>query len=85
MTRAGGQELLLIEMFLGLLLLMAALSWAAPRLHVPYTVLLVGAGVIAASLPQIPRIELDPDAVFLIFVPPIVYFAAFFSSWWPSC
>lgn len=69
------------ETFLALFALLGALAWLAPRLRVPYPVLLVLAGIGVAITPGVPRVALDPDAVFLIFVPPIVYYSAFFSSW----
>lgn len=47
----------------------------ARRTGVPYPVFLVVAGAVASVLPDIPRITLDPDVVFLGFLPPLVYHA----------
>jgi Na+/H+ antiporter len=52
----------------------------APRLNLPDAVLLVLFGVIASFVPGAPAIELDPHLVFLVFLPPLLYHAAFFSA-----
>ena len=59
----------------------AAIAAAARRLNWPGPVLLVLAGVAIALAPGLPRIELDPDLVLLVFLPPIIYYAAFGMSW----
>src|SRR4029450_10153492 len=67
---------------LGVLMLAvsAALRLVARRLRVPHPVLLVLAGLALAFVPGLPRVELDPDALFLVFVPPLLYWAALTSS-----
>ncbi|MCW2898894.1 MAG: Na+/H+ antiporter [Streptosporangiaceae bacterium] len=62
------------------LALAAAAAWAGERIAVPYPVLLVGAGVLLASLPWTGVPGLSPDVVFLVFLPPLLYYAAFFIS-----
>jgi CPA1 family monovalent cation:H+ antiporter len=59
----------------------AALQLAAQRLHVPPPVLLVIGGLLLAVTPGLPRARLDPDIVFLLFVPPLLYRAALTTSW----
>lgn len=51
-------------------------SWV-DKLRIPYPVLLVGAGIIVGFIPGIPKIELEPEIVFLIFLPPMLYDGAF--------
>jgi CPA1 family monovalent cation:H+ antiporter len=53
----------------------------AARLRVPYPILLVLGGAALGFIPGLPAIQVDPEAVFLIFVPPLVFVAAFFTSW----
>jgi CPA1 family monovalent cation:H+ antiporter len=69
-----------IELILILLATTAALEVVARRLGVPLPALLVGAGVALALLPGLPRPALDPEAVFIAFVPPLLYWAAMQSS-----
>ncbi len=47
----------------------------------PFPVLLVFAGLLIGFIPQIPRLALDPDVVFLIMLPPLLYDAASKTSW----
>jgi Na+/H+ antiporter len=64
----------------GLLLAIAALAVLARIVHVPYPVTLVLGGAVIGFLPGVPSVELDPDLVLLIFLPPLLYGAAFFTS-----
>jgi hypothetical protein len=50
------------------------------RLGVPYPVFLVLGGLALGLVPIVPEIGLPPDLVLLIFLPPLLYSAAFFSS-----
>jgi len=70
-------ELLLLV----LLLLVAALAVLAKRLSVPYPIVLVIGGLCLSLLPHAPRISLDPDIVFLVILPPLLFSAAFHISW----
>ena len=64
----------------GLLLAIAGLAVLAGLLRVPYPVTLVLGGAVIGFLPGVPTVELDPDLVLLIFLPPLLYGAAFFTS-----
>src|SRR3954467_12562484 len=63
-----------------LLLAIALLAQLAGRFDVPYPVFLVAGGLAIALVPGIPRLRLEPDIVFLVFLPPLLYAAAFTSS-----
>ena len=65
-----------LELVLLLLAVSALLRIIAERLAVPYSALLVVGGLVLALVPNVPRIELSPDALFLIFVPPLLYWGA---------
>src|SRR3989440_2565268 len=71
----------LIEVVLGLLAAVAALSLLARRLPIPYPILLVLAGLLLAVIPGLPRVRLNPELVFLCFLPPLLYPAALFTPW----
>jgi NhaP-type Na+/H+ or K+/H+ antiporter len=64
----------------GLLVAIAALAVLAGLLRVPYPVTLVAGGAVIGFLPGVPDVSLDPDLVLLIFLPPLLYGAAFFTS-----
>jgi Na+/H+ antiporter len=49
-------------------------------LEVPEAVVLVVLGVLASLIPQIPNVTLPPDVVLLVFVPPLIYNAAFLTA-----
>jgi len=70
-----------IETILGLLLAVAALATLATRLGVPYPILLVIGGSALGFVPGLPPVELDPELVFLLFLPPLLYVSALFTSW----
>src|SRR3712207_4715447 len=64
----------------GLLVAVAGLALLARLLHIPYPIFLVIGGLVIGFLPGVPNIELPPDMVLLIFLPPLLYAAAFFTS-----
>ena len=64
----------------GLLVAVAALAVVARVIRVPYPIPLVIGGLALGFAPGMPDIELDPDIVLLVFLPPLLYAAAFFSN-----
>jgi Na+/H+ antiporter len=64
----------------GLLVAISGLAVLARIVGVPYPVTLVAGGSVIGFLPGVPSVELDPDIVLLIFLPPLLYGAAFFTS-----
>ena len=60
---------------------MAALATLANRVGVPYPILLVLGGLVLGFTPGLPRVELEPKVVFLLFLPPLLYVSAIFTSW----
>ncbi len=64
----------------GLLLAVAGLAVLARVVGVPYPITLVAGGAVIGFLPGVPTVSLDPDVVLLIFLPPLLYGAAFFTS-----
>ena len=70
-----------LELILVLLAATAALHLLAVRLVVPTPVLLVLGGAILAAIPELPRPNLSPEVIFLVFVPPLLYWTAVNTSW----
>ena len=68
-------ELYSIVIFI--LAIMIILSAMADKIRLPYPVLLISAGIGIGFIPALPNISLNPDVVFLIFLPPLLYDAAF--------
>jgi monovalent cation/hydrogen antiporter len=64
-----------------LLAVVTALAEVTDKIRVPYPILLVIAGIIIGMIPGLPSISLDPDIVFLVFLPPVLYSAAWNTSW----
>src|SRR5437868_6494339 len=69
------------ELFLICLVAVALLAIVARRIRVPYPILLTIGGVGLALVPGLPAIQLDPQLVFNLFLPPLLYPAAVFTSW----
>src|SRR4051812_36971465 len=59
----------------------AACAVAARRLRVPYSIVLVITGIALAFVPGLPKVELDPRVVMLLFLPPLLYMAGVSMSW----
>jgi len=57
--------------------IMIGLSGIADKVRLPYPILLIVAGIGIGFIPSIPYSELNPDIIFLIFLPPMLYDAAF--------
>jgi CPA1 family monovalent cation:H+ antiporter len=64
-----------------LLLIAAVVAMLARRLHVPYSVGLVVAGIVLALLPFATDIALTKQLVFTAFLPPLIFEAAFQLRW----
>jgi monovalent cation/hydrogen antiporter len=67
--------------FLLLLLFVAAFGALACKLKTPYPIVLVIAGLLLGFIPGIPRITLNPDIIFFVVLPPLLYSAAWRVPW----
>ena len=67
--------------FLVLLFAAFMLIMLAKKLNIAYPIFLVLAGLVISYIPGIPYITTDPDLIFLIFLPPLLYEAAWYTSW----
>src|SRR5437868_845071 len=79
------------ELFIGMLVVLAAIALLAERLKIAYPILLVLAGLTMGVLPSFfPNIyggadtdvfSVKPDIIFLIFLPPLLYYAGLLTTW----
>jgi monovalent cation/hydrogen antiporter len=65
---------------ISLLVAVALLSALATRIGIPYPILLVVGGLGLGFVPGVPDVRLEPDLVLVVFLPPLLYSAAFFAS-----
>ena len=69
-----------IEFIIILLVAVVLLVWVARQLSIPYPIVLVLGGLAVGAFPGLPDLELEPDVVFLVFVPPLVHAAGYQAS-----
>lgn len=67
--------------YLSLIIVIVLLIMLANKIKVAHPVLLVIAGLLISFLPGIPAMHIDPELIFLIFLPPLLYEAAWGISW----
>ena len=68
-----------IELVLLLLAVAVAIRYLARRVAIAEPILLLAAGVLLGLYPNLPKVELEPDLVFALFLPPILFAAAYFT------
>ena len=71
----------IVHLLVVLVLFAIGLTWAARRLALPYPIALVLGGAALGFVPVLPKLTLDPNLVLVIVLPPILYSAAYFTSW----
>ncbi len=69
-----------VELIALLFIAVIGLGTLARRLIIPYPILLVIGGLLLGFVPGLPPVRLDPDLVFFVFLPPILWSAAYFTS-----
>ena len=74
----GEQELFTLTVAIAVVVIIGRA--VATRLEVPEAVVFVVLGVLASLIPQVPNIDLSPDLVLVLFLPPLVYNAAFLTA-----
>ena len=70
-----------VQLVVALLVVLVALVALAYRLNIAYPIVLVLGGLFLAIPPRLPEIRLEPDIVFLVFLPPLLFSDALNSSW----
>jgi CPA1 family monovalent cation:H+ antiporter len=71
----------IVQTLLFMLAILAAVAVAAKRLNIAPSILLVVAGIGIAFIPHLPKVELAPEVVLLVILPPLIYSAGVAMSW----
>src|SRR5471030_3380090 len=71
----------IFQTVLFMLAVLAAVAVAARRLNIAPSILLVVAGIGMALVPNLPKVELAPELVLLVILPPLIYSAGVAMSW----
>jgi CPA1 family monovalent cation:H+ antiporter len=71
----------LVQTLMFMVAVLAGVAVAARRLNVSPSILLVAAGIGMALIPGLPKIELAPEVVLLVILPPLIYSAGVAMSW----
>lgn len=66
---------------IALLLVIVFTIMVSNRLKVAYPILLLGIGLVLCFIPGLPQVKINPDLIFIIFLPPLLYEAAWANSW----
>src|ERR1700753_1451825 len=69
------------QIFLILLAVLAGTALLARRINVAPAILLLLAGIVLAFVPGVPSLELPPELVLLLVLPPLIYSASVATSW----
>lgn len=67
--------------YLALIFAIVLIIMLAKKIKVAYPVLLVVAGLVISFIPGIPVLHIDPELIFILFLPPLLYEAAWAISW----
>src|SRR5437588_388017 len=78
--QGGGVQAVQLVLLL-LLVFVVVFGALARRLQTPFPIVLLIAGLALSFIPGIPRVTLDPDFVFFVFLPPLLYAGAWTTSW----
>src|SRR5687768_11021271 len=70
-----------IFLFLALIITVSFLVMLGQKVGISYPIFLVLGGLAIAFIPGLPHIPLDPELIFLIFLPPLLFDAAWNTSW----
>src|SRR6478735_155524 len=78
----------LLPFLLALIAIIVFLNMLANKLKIAYPILLVVAGLLVSFIPGLPALKIKPDLIFFIFLPPLLFEAAWSISykemkkWW---
>ena len=69
-----------VELLIALLAVVAGVALLANRVDAPYPIFLVAAGLLIGFVPGVPELEIEPEVILLVFIPPLVHAAAWSAS-----
>ncbi|GAB3935648.1 Na+/H+ antiporter [Larkinella terrae] len=78
----------LLPFLLAMIAAIVLLNMWANKLKIAYPILLVVAGLLVSFLPGLPKVQINPDLIFFIFLPPLLFEASWSISfkemkkWW---
>ncbi|WP_420149646.1 Na+/H+ antiporter [Spirosoma sp.] len=78
----------ILPFLLAMIAAIVLLNMWATKLKIAYPILLVVAGLLISFIPGLPRVKVDPDLIFFIFLPPLLFEASWTISfkemkkWW---
>lgn len=67
--------------FLLLLFFIVVFGVLARKVGIPYPIIMVVGGLLLSFIPAVPDITLNPDLIFLVVLPPLLYSSAWNTSW----
>ena len=67
--------------FLLLLFFIVVFGVLARKIGTPYPIIMVIGGLLLSFIPAVPDITLNPDLIFLVVLPPLLYSSAWTTSW----
>ena len=70
-----------VQIVVFLLLCSVVLGWLARRAGLPYPIALVVGGGVLSFVPGLPQLDIDPQFLLVLVLPPILYQAALLTSW----
>ncbi len=70
-----------VEIIVALLTVIGIVGALSQKIKIALPILLAVTGMIISLVPFIPTVHLEPDVVFFIFLPPLLYLDAFNTSW----
>ena len=70
-----------VDIIVILLFIITFLAVLSRKNNFPFAIILVLSGIVISLIPGMPAISLDPDIMFIIFLPPLLYNAAWNTSW----
>ena len=66
---------------ISLVVIICMLTMLANKIKIAYPILLVLAGLALSLVPGVPHIKVEPEWIFIIFLPPLLFEAAYSASW----
>ena len=68
-------------LYIGIIFLIMFLVMLADKIKVAYPIVLVIGGLLVSLIPGLPEINIDPEMIFVVFLPPLLFEAAWYTSW----
>ena len=66
---------------IGLVIVILLLVMLAQKMKIAYPIVLVVGGLLLSLIPGLPLVNINPELIFIIFLPPLLYEAAWYTSW----